>query len=107
MVLASINIGFSLVDPILLGKLIDLASGHQGATDPPQHNFTRERFFNSFSWKYPGVWFIVILSISVAMISRIAKAFQDYFFEFCDSKIWGYSFHGRITACNEAALPGI
>ena len=78
MVLASINIGFSLIDPILLGKLIDLASGHQGVTKPPQHNFSSDRFFNSFSWKYPGVWFIVILSISVAMVSRIAKAFQDY-----------------------------
>jgi ATP-binding cassette subfamily B protein len=78
MLLASINIGFSLIDPILLGKLIDLASGHQGTTQPPQHNFDWNRFFNSFSWKYPGVWFIVILSISVAMVSRIAKAFQDY-----------------------------
>jgi ATP-binding cassette subfamily B protein len=86
MVLASINIGFSLVDPILFGKLIDLATGHQGATAPPQHNFDWNRFFNSFSWKNPGVWFIVILSISVAMISRIAKAFQDYFLNLITQK---------------------
>src|SRR5687768_4318797 len=86
MVLASINIGFSLIDPILLGKLIDLASGHQGVTDPPEKNFSTDRFFNSFSWKAPGVWFILILSVSVAMISRIAKAFQDYFLNFVTQK---------------------
>lgn len=77
--LAAINISFSLVDPILFGKLINLANDHQGITKPPSHNFDWNRFFNSFSWKAPGVWFILICSISVAMISRIAKNFQDYF----------------------------
>lgn len=86
MVLASINIGFSLIDPILLGKLIDLASSHQGTTKPPQKLLTNDQFFNSFSWKQPGVWFILILSVSVAMISRIAKAFQDYFLNFVTQK---------------------
>ncbi len=73
--LAAINIGFSLVDPILLGKLINLANEHQSSTAAFDHN----RFFNSFSWEKPGVWYILIASITVAMISRIAKAFQDYF----------------------------
>ena len=77
--MASINIGFSLVDPILLGKLINLANGHQGGNIPPASNFSWDRFFNSFSLNNPGVWYILILSISVAMVSRIAKAFQDYF----------------------------
>src|SRR5690349_4282878 len=71
--LAAINIGFSLVDPILFGKLINLANDHV------INKFDRDRFFNSFSWNQPGVWFIVICSISVAMISRISKNFQDYF----------------------------
>jgi ATP-binding cassette subfamily B protein len=79
LILAAVNIGFSLFDPILLGKLIDLANKHQGAIKPPLHNFDANRFFYSFSWKSPGVWFIVTLSISVAMVSRIAKNFQDYF----------------------------
>lgn len=73
--LAAINIGFSLVDPILLGKLINLANEHQSSAAAFDHN----RFFNSFSWEKPGVWYILIASITVAMISRIAKAFQDYF----------------------------
>ncbi len=77
--LAAINIGFSLIDPILLGKLINLANGHQGSTKPPSHLYSDDRFFNSFSWKAPGVWFLLVCSISVAMMSRIAKNFQDYF----------------------------
>jgi ATP-binding cassette subfamily B protein len=72
---AAINIGFSLVDPILLGKLINLANDFQNNSA----SFNPDRFFNAVSWENPGVWFIVIASISVAMISRIAKAFQDYF----------------------------
>lgn len=79
LLMASINIGFSLIDPILLGKLINLANGHQGGSIPPAENFSWTRFFNSFSWDTPGVWYILILSVSVAMVSRIAKAFQDYF----------------------------
>ncbi|MBL0055822.1 MAG: ABC transporter ATP-binding protein [Chitinophagaceae bacterium] len=73
--LASINIGFSLIDPILLGKMINLANGHQSSQTP----FSWDRFFNSFSWNKPGVWFLLVASISVAMVSRIAKNFQDYF----------------------------
>lgn len=73
LVLASINVGFSLVDPILLGKLINLAGTHKHTA------YSEDRFFYSFSWTNPGVWFILICSISVAMISRIAKNFQDYF----------------------------
>jgi ATP-binding cassette subfamily B protein len=75
MSLATINIGFSLVDPILLGKLINRAADY--LKDSTQ--YTQERFFNSFSWNDMGVWFILICSISVAMVSRIAKNFQDYF----------------------------
>jgi ATP-binding cassette subfamily B protein len=77
--LAAMNMGFSLVDPILFGKLINLANEHQGIAKPPSQNFNWDRFFNSFSWNAPGVWFVLIFSISVAMISRIAKNFQDYF----------------------------
>ncbi|MEO6356528.1 MAG: ABC transporter ATP-binding protein [Ferruginibacter sp.] len=84
--LAAINIGFSLVDPILLGKLVNLASDHQAGDTHPNFNW------NTFIWSYDhmvrkndnnylqlGVFYILLLSISVAMISRIAKAFQDYF----------------------------
>lgn len=80
--LAAINTGFSLIDPILFGKAVNLAGDHQAKT----------KFdWNSFIWSYEwvvkkgepylqiGVFYILIFSISVAMVSRIAKAFQDYF----------------------------
>ena len=75
--LAGINIGFSLIDPILFGKLINLATRHLGQNNQP--TLTKEEFFFSFNWDKPGVLFVLTASISVAMISRIAKAFQDYF----------------------------
>ena len=65
--------GFSLIDPILFGKLVNLSG------DYIKSEVSKERFFYSVSWEKPGVWFIVICSITVAMISRIAKNFQDYF----------------------------
>ncbi len=79
LLMATINIGFSLFDPIILGKLINLANSHKGVATAPNADFLKDKFFNSFSWKEPGVWFLLLLSVSVAMVSRIAKAFQDYF----------------------------
>jgi len=86
LVLAAINTGFSLIDPILLGKLVNLASDHLAIQG--ERKFDHEAFF----WNYHriprgkedqylelGVFYILIFSITVAMISRIAKAFQDYF----------------------------
>ena len=82
LILASINVGFSLIDPILLGKLVNLAGDHQTVTN----SFVKSDFF----WGYEhvlrkgvpylqlGVFYILLFSISVAMVSRIAKAFQDY-----------------------------
>lgn len=78
LVLAGINIGFSLIDPILLGKLVNLANAFTNSSRNEQP-LTSDRFFNAWSWQEPGVWFIVVCSISVAMVSRIAKNFQDYF----------------------------
>jgi ATP-binding cassette, subfamily B, bacterial len=73
LLLATINTGFSLCDPILLGRLVNLAARFFKSP------LSKYDYFNSFVFKTPGVWFIVIMSISVAMISRIAKNFQDYF----------------------------
>jgi ATP-binding cassette subfamily B protein len=86
LVLAAINTGFSLIDPILLGKLVNLASDHQAI--PVKLKFDWDGFFWSYGriargkeqhYLQLGVFYILIFSISVAMISRIAKAFQDYF----------------------------
>jgi ATP-binding cassette subfamily B protein len=85
LLLASINIGFSLIDPIIFGKLINLANYHQGMTSLTWNDY----LFGKITWTnklnhteilYGIVW-LLIASISVAMISRIAKNFQDYFLQ--------------------------
>jgi ATP-binding cassette subfamily B protein len=83
LLMAAINIGFSLVDPILLGKLVNLAGDYKANTN----SFSENSFFWSYEHTFRnnkpylqlGVFYILLFSISVAMVSRIAKAFQDYF----------------------------
>src|SRR6478672_3269211 len=83
LVMAGINIGFSLLDPILLGKLVNLAADHKAApggfSDPTFYWGYDHTTRNDKPYLQLGVFYILIFSISVAMISRIAKAFQDYF----------------------------
>src|ERR1700743_713050 len=77
--LAAINQSFSMLDPYFFGKLIDKFGVH-----PYQwgHYDSHKRFIADgvrtradFIWGLMG--FLGIL-IGVAMVSRIAKAFQDY-----------------------------
>ena len=88
--LAAANIGFSLVDPIIFGKLVNLATYHQSINSLNENIF----FFSKLEIPGPkgqpiilyGVVILLIASISVAMISRIAKAFQDYFLSLVTQK---------------------
>src|SRR4030095_1840883 len=65
LVLAAINQLFSMLDPFILGKMIDnYASKFK--------ELNRDRFFQ-------GVSLSLLALIGVAMVSRIAKNFQDYF----------------------------
>jgi ATP-binding cassette subfamily B protein len=87
--LAAINMGFSLFDPIIFGKLINLARYH--FTHPfvwQDFLFVKKKLPDEIKtpagvqieWKmFYGVIWLLIASISVAMVSRIAKNFQDYF----------------------------
>ena len=83
LVLAALNIGFSLVDPIIFGKLINLATYHQKLQAFNWNDF----LFSNDTVDYTrpdkpqrlyGVVWLLLASITVAMISRIAKNFQDY-----------------------------
>lgn len=93
LLLAAINIGFSLVDPIIFGKLVNLASYHQTTTNFSWNEFlyTQQTVVVNLAGKpveqklYGIVW-LLLASISVAMISRIAKAFQDYFLNLITQK---------------------
>ncbi len=76
--LAAINIGFSLFDPIIFGKLVNLAFNVKKSIETGA-KMSSDAFYWSFSWKNAGVVYLLICSITVAMVSRIAKNFQDYF----------------------------
>ncbi|GAB4094217.1 ABC transporter ATP-binding protein [Flaviaesturariibacter terrae] len=78
LLLAAVNIGFSLCDPIIFGRLIKLAF----AAWPEGTN--KAMPLKDFLWGQPGSRGVVLLllaSIGVAMMSRIAKNFQDYFLQ--------------------------
>ena len=102
LLLAAVNIGFSLIDPIIFGKLVNLGTYHE-KVQPFGWNeflFTKQTVIDT-SIKadelgaitkiekpkviYGVVW-LLLASICVAMISRIAKAFQDYFLSLITQK---------------------
>ena len=89
MLLAAINTGFSLLDPIIFGKLVNLANDFVKNSGG---NNNTEDFFWSFSFENPGVVFLLCCSIAVAMISRIAKNFQDYFLNVIVQKFGAHVF---------------
>ena len=65
LVLASINQVFSLLDPLILGKIIDNYVDKIGQMD--RAAFTK------------GVLTLIAMAVGVAFVSRVAKNFQDYF----------------------------
>jgi ATP-binding cassette subfamily B protein len=69
------------MDPIIFGKLVRLATDYKYHPEIYNNtkNFWSSDYFWSFSTKYPGALFLLLCSIGVAMVSRIAKNFQDYF----------------------------
>jgi ATP-binding cassette subfamily B protein len=78
LMLAAVNQVFSLLDPLIFGKIIDQFANNPHVwrktvggevVETPR---TEGEFFR-------GVLWLLFLAVSVAMVSRIAKAFQDYF----------------------------
>lgn len=65
LLLAAINIGFSLLDPYITGRIVDSFIEKKDV-------LTRHQFV----W---GVLGLVGMGVGAAMVSRIAKNFQDYF----------------------------
>ena len=68
--LAAINQTFSLFDPMIFGKLIDEFAKNP-FLDPSGNERTQAMFLK-------GVGNMLLLLVGTAMVSRIAKAFQDY-----------------------------
>jgi ATP-binding cassette subfamily B protein len=76
--LAIINQVFSLFDPMLVGKLIDLFANHPSHFDANKTLARTEHEFFFGNGLYKGLMYFLLLLVGTAMISRIAKAFQDY-----------------------------
>ncbi len=67
LLLATINQVFSMMDPLIFGKMFD-----KFVTHPHANNRTSGEYLS-------GILVYLGMLIGVAMVSRIAKAFQDYF----------------------------
>lgn len=81
LVLAAINQAFSMLDPIFLGKIIDMFANHphhfnKNGNDYKHFADGEARSATQYAW---GVAQYLFILIGVAMVSRIAKAFQDYY----------------------------
>jgi ATP-binding cassette subfamily B protein len=73
LLLAALNQCFSLLDPYFAGKLLDRFVNNPTFFDKAK---TQPRDYSQF---LNGVFGLLGILIGVAMLSRIAKAFQDYF----------------------------
>src|SRR5689334_22150712 len=80
--LAAINQVFSMLDPYFFGKLgLDKLAIHPhdiGHVNPKTHEWVKERARTQSEFIWAAIAFLGI-QVGVAMVSRIAKAFQDYF----------------------------
>ena len=70
LLLAGINQTFSLFDPMIFGKLIDQFANHAKTN--------ADGSFRSESEFIKGIMGMLFLLVGTAMVSRLAKAFQDY-----------------------------
>jgi ATP-binding cassette subfamily B protein len=70
LLLAGVNQTFSLFDPMIFGKLIDQFANH-AKINPDGTPRTESEFIR-------GIMTMLLLLVGTAMVSRIAKAFQDY-----------------------------
>ena len=73
LLLATVNQTFSLLDPFIYGKIIDRFVSHP-------RDFTERVFIK-------GVLTLIAAAVGVAMVSRISKAFQDYFISLVIQKL--------------------
>ncbi|MBV9986361.1 MAG: ABC transporter ATP-binding protein [Chitinophagaceae bacterium] len=72
LLLAAINQTFSLFDPMIFGKILDNYATH------PYFEDAAQRIPRSSDAFVMGVIKLLLLLVGTAMVSRIAKAFQDY-----------------------------
>ena len=77
LILAAINQVFSLFAPMISGNLLNVFAIHPHIFPDNSPRSEHDYFFGKD--QYHGLLFYLLLLIGTAMVSRIAKAFQDYF----------------------------
>src|SRR5688500_2036302 len=75
LVLAAINQIFSLLDPFFIGQMLNMLS-----VDEEMQKLTQDEFISI-------VLYFVGFAIGAAMVSRIAKNFQDYYLNVITQKV--------------------
>jgi ATP-binding cassette subfamily B protein len=75
LVLAAINISFSLLDPLITKYIVD------GYMVPVNHKVY------SYEYRLHGALVLLSLAVGAAMVSRIAKNFQDYYTNIITQKV--------------------
>jgi ATP-binding cassette, subfamily B, bacterial len=80
LLLAAINQSFSMLDPYFFGKLFDeyITHPHEYGHFDTNKQFIKIADRSEHEYITGVLWYLLML-IGVAMVSRIAKAFQDYF----------------------------
>ncbi|HYM20427.1 MAG TPA: ABC transporter ATP-binding protein [Candidatus Kapabacteria bacterium] len=89
LVLATINISFSLVDPIIFGRIVSIYVQH----------FDRYTFQTFLA----GVGGWLLLSMGTAFVSRVAKNFQDYYINVITQRLGARVYNDGIE--HSLALP--
>src|SRR6195952_4817116 len=85
LVLAGVNIGFSLCDPLITRYIVDWYMV------PVNHKVY------SYEYRLHGAFLLVGLAIGAAMVSRIAKNFQDYFTNIITQKVGAEMYADGLT----------
>ena len=95
LLLAAINQIFSLLDPYIFGKIID-----NYATKYLQFKGRETDFIK-------GVGFLLCCAMGVAMVSRIAKNFQDYFLNVITQKLGARIYQDGLKHSLQIAVSGV
>jgi ATP-binding cassette subfamily B protein len=83
LLMAALNIGFSLLDPYITGRIVD--------------EVIEKRTLLQYNQYIHNIIVLVSMAIGVAMVSRIAKNFQDYFTNIITQKVGAEMYADGLT----------
>jgi ATP-binding cassette subfamily B protein len=83
LLMAALNIGFSLLDPYITGRIVD--------------GVIEKRSVLQYDQYIHNIIVLISMAIGVAMVSRIAKNFQDYFTNIITQKVGAEMYADGLT----------